>query len=193
MRLERRESANHPPPAEDERESYTKYGFSFDYPRGMAIWELGLFEDGRVDLNGTIPATESSGCVGGNIDNKEAGILWMTMETAPDLEGLLAIHHRGAEENARRRDRELDFDMEEIMTTTKTGHDMAHQHHSGSILLPGAPGPLYGTGIVGGWYCERSGRAYILYTYHWSEDMATLSEEDVLSEFQLYLDSFVCH
>jgi CubicO group peptidase (beta-lactamase class C family) len=176
-----------------EGERYAKYGFSFDYPRGMNVWELGLFEDGRVDLNNTIPATESSGCVGGNIDNTEVGILWMTMETAPDLEDLLAIHHRGAEENARLRDRESDFDMEEMVITTKTGHEMAYQYHSGSILLPGAPGPLYGIGIAGGWYCERTGRAYILYCYNWSEDMATLSEEDVLSEFQLYLDSFVCH
>jgi CubicO group peptidase (beta-lactamase class C family) len=176
-----------------EREKYAKYGFSFDYPRGMAIWELGLFEDGRVDLNGKIPPTESSGCVGGNIENEEVGVLWTTMETAPDLNDLLETHYRGAAENARIRDRELDFDIEEMVISTKADHEMKYQYHSGSILLPGAPAPIYGIGIVGGWYCERDGRAYILYYYHWSEDMATLSEEDVLSEFQLYLDSFVCH
>ena len=115
------------------------------------------------------------------------------METAPDLEDLLATHYRGAEENARIRDRELDFDMEEMVITTKANHEMAYQYQSGSILLPRAPDPIYGIGIVGGWYCERTGRAYILYYYDWSEDMATLSEKDALSEFQQYVDSFVCH
>jgi hypothetical protein len=46
------------------------------------------------------------------------------------------------------------------------------------------------TGAIGTWYCDQTDRVYILY-------YATIPEltarQDPLTEFQRYLDSFVCH
>jgi CubicO group peptidase (beta-lactamase class C family) len=184
-----------PPPilATGVRERYAGYGFSFEHPRGMNMWEFGLLQDGRVDLNNTVPATESAGCVGGNTEDEEVGILWTTTETAPDLEDLIETHYRGAEENARLRNQELSFTRGEMVIGTVAGHEMGYQYHSGWILLPEADAPLYGAGVVGGWYCEESGRAYILYFYQWAEEEARLTEARVLAEFQRYAESLDCH
>lgn len=150
-------------------EVYSKFGFSFEYPEGMTILELGLLESAPTD---------DSGMALGTLENDEYEIItvaWTKMATAPPLESSLQAGLAAMETSPGA----TDLEIGELVETTKAGHRMLYQYFNVTILAK----ELYG--IYGLWYCDMSERFYQLYLMY--------SEEDVLPIYQEYLDSFVCH
>ena len=146
---------------------YSKYGFTFLYPEGMSISEQGMLES---------TATSSSGIVSGELSNDEYELItvgWLTTVSAPDLEISLNAGFEAMEAEG------TDVDKGQLVTSTKAGHTMKYQYFTAT-----AEGEtMYG--IFGVWYCDTNDRFYEL--------ILAYSEQDVLSKFQQYLDSFICH
>ena len=142
--------------------TYSKYGFSFEYPKGMVISES---------------ATSSSGQVSGQLfaeDSTEGVVVkWLAIFLAPYLEFTLNDEMEHLEAGG------YDVDRGQIVTSTKAGHEMMYQYFTATSEVETA------YGIFGVWYCDINDRLYEL--------CFMSSESDVLSKFQQYLDSFVCH
>jgi len=152
-------------------EVYSKYGFSFQYPRDMTISELGLLE--------TI-ATNHSGMVVGELTNdRYEAILtgWIETDVAAgeyDLDTALERGFQGMEQTGGW----TNLERGEMVETTKARHPMIYQHFNITIV-----GEAF-YGIIGVWLCDTSQRLYQLHLIY--------SEEDPLPTYQRYLDSFVC-
>ena len=148
--------------------TYSKYGFSFEYPKGMSISEHGILES---------TATSGSGFVAGELSNDKqeyVRIGWVTMvQFDLELGPLFDVYLEDMEA-----DLGVDVDKGQLVTSTKSGHEMIYQ-----CFTAATEGETYG--ILGGWYCDTNDRFYTLTSLY--------SEQDVLSKFQQYLDSFVCH
>ena len=156
-----------PPTSSPLFNTYSKYGFTFEYPKGMSITEKGMLES---------TATNSSGMVLGELKNgKSEEIMagWISTVTAPDLEagmegGFTGMKNTGAT-----------VDKGQIVYSTKSGHTMIYQYFNATV-----EGETW-YGISSGWYCDTNDRFYMLLTMS--------SEQDVLPKFQQYLGSFICH
>lgn len=153
-------------------ERYSKYGFSFEYPKGMLISELGHLEN--------TTATSSSGILLGELSNDELELIkvgWLSTESAPDLEISLNDSFLSLEAEG------LEVDRGQLVNSTKVnGHEMIYQYFDGTIAEA-----LTFHGISGVWYCDINNKNYDFVV------MYSGSEQDVLSKFQQYIASFICH
>jgi len=150
---------------------YSRHGFSFDYPIGMVISELP-----KGMLLGKV-----QGLLSGNLFAEEIDVIWDTSESAPELESFLDEVFAWAEEMA---GEETEYLREPLVTSVKDDQEMVYQYFN--VTERGVPR----TGIMGSWYCDEAERVYVL-AYVTISDLAT--QQDLLREFQRYLDSFVCH
>ena len=153
---------------------YAKYGFSLEVPSVMAATELGKSLQG--------PASEASGMVQfryGTSPYEIIGVQWDTFEGSADLQAVLdefstVVESLGTEIN----------EVDQLISAMKDDHDLIYQPFE--VNERGYTYP----GVIGAWYCDDTGRVYLLY-------FATVPElakrADPLTEFQRYLDSFVCH
>ena len=148
--------------------TYSKYGFSFEYPKGMSISEHGILES---------TATSGSGKVMGELYTDDVEevvvVVWLTTVQVPNLEISLNDEFEYLEAEG------YDVDRGQLVTGTKAGHEMKYQYFT--AIAEGET--VYG--IIGFWYCDTNNRLYelcFLYT-----------ESSTLPKFQQYLDSFVCH
>ena len=153
---------------------YAKYGFSLEVPGVMAATELGKSLQG--------PASEASGMVQfhyGSSPYESIGVQWDTVERSPDLKAVLddfaaVVENLGTEINK----------VDQPVSATKDDHELIYQRFE--VNERGYTYP----GVIGAWYCDDAERVYLLY-------FATIPElakqADPLTEFQRYLDSFVCH
>ncbi len=68
-------------------ETYSRFGFSFEYPEGMELWEQGI---GGVGI-----ATITAGIVQGTLVTDRVpeiiGVIWFQSESEPILEDILDI------------------------------------------------------------------------------------------------------
>jgi len=150
--------------------SYSKYGFTFQYPKGMSISEEGMLES---------TATSSSGIVLGELSNDEDEVItvgWLSAVIAPDLEDLKDSLNAGFENMEAEG---TPVDIGQLVTSAKAGHTMIYQYFNATI-----EGETY-YGIGGVWYCDTNDRFYMLFLMY--------SEQDPLPKFQQYLDAFICH
>lgn len=153
-------------------EVYSKYGFSFQYPRDMTIMELGALQT---------TANDQSGIVVGELTNdryEAVYVAWVTAAVAAgeyDLESAIERFFEVMEQTVEW----TDLERGELIETTKADHRMMYQHFSVTMIGK----PTYG--IIGVWYCDTSERVFQLNLYY--------SEEDTLPTYQKYLDSFICH
>ena len=148
-------------------------------------WETGVDDDGVFDYTGQTMATDDRGMVGYNIDSDEIALTWVSYDSPPTIEEILELHFTSVHVNAERRDRGCEITQGETEYSEKDGHSMAYQFHQLRLQLPDMEDPIYATGIIGGWYCEDTGRAYLLYVYRWGEQNA--DKDSVLKEFQYHL------
>jgi hypothetical protein len=156
-----------PSPTPIEYETYSKYGFSIEYPKGMSISEQGMLES---------TATSSSGVFLGELSNDEYELItlgWLTTISPPDLEIGLNAGFESMEDQAE------EVNKGQLVTSTKAGHTIKYQNFTATIEGE----TVYG--ILGVWYCDTNDRFYNLGLMY--------SEQDVLPKFQQYLESFVCH
>lgn len=158
-----------PAPPTDEYETYSKYGFSFEYPTAMTMSEQGLLEN---------TATDSSGIVVGELKNDEHELIfagWLNTVVAPDLE----VSLEGAFGGMVQSEGTTNLERGELVEATKAGHAMIYQYYTVTI-----EGEAF-HGIYGVWYCETNQRFY--------QFNLMSTEEDTLPTYQRYLDSLVCH
>jgi hypothetical protein len=155
-------------PAPEEYKTYSKYGFSFEYPKYLSISEEGLLEN---------EANNSSGIVYGTLENdklEDVSIAWMKMVTPPTLENSMEDAFREMEGSEG-----VTIVRGDLEETTKAGHRMIYQYFTATSEGEEA------NGIWGLWYCSNSQRLYQLGLIY--------SEQDTLECYQRYLDSSVCH
>jgi hypothetical protein len=153
---------------ERERERYSKFGFSFEYPQGMEISEVGLEGEGT--------ATSSSGALLGDLTNDDIEFIklsWQTIEPAPELEDSLNKSFQGIEAEG------AYVEKGQLVTSAQVdGHDMIYQYFTASVET------LTFYGITGVWYCDTNNKSYEFILMH--------TQQDVLPKFQQYINSFAC-
>jgi len=150
--------------------TYSNYGFSFEYPVGMEIEELGLWDSEPNNYSGRVVGYVEEG------DRFEIVSLdWISYPTAPttsELEDILdegfALMEDGATITWRG-----SFEYGAL-----SGHPIVYE--SFTAIIEG----VTGDGVYGIWYCDQSQRLY---------ELIIMCSDGAEDAFQTYLDSFVCH
>ena len=159
----------------EEYKTYSKYGFSFEYPKSFLAFEEGFLESEANDTSGIVTV----GVV--NHEYRSVDVCWVEdEEQSVGLEtGLDAGFDGMGEDKA-----VLNYERGELVETTKEGHEILYQYYTETHSDLGQV-----CGIAGIWYCDESQRYYVLMTMN----NTISSKEDVLADYLDYLDSFVCH
>ncbi len=158
--------------------TFSKYGLSFEYPKGMSISESEIYES---------TATNSSGWVLGELINdeyEEVRVGWFSplelldtdfpvTSVKVNLTVTLISEFRRLEANG------FDVDPGQLVNSTIAGHTIMYEYFNAT-----KEGVVWYC-ISGVWYCDITTRMFPLIVYY--------SEQDVLPKFQQYLDSFICH
>jgi len=163
-----------------EYKTYSKYGFSFQYPKEMTMIEKGLLESTATDNSGIVLGQlRPEGLVERIDEHIVAG--WLKSATAPDLEISLKDAFDALAKSKVPPYNITSLEKGKLVETTKTGHRMMYQYYTTTLFV--AVRVQYG--IYGVWYCDTNQRLYHL-------NLVWIGE-DILPEFQRCLDSFVCH
>ncbi|MFB0518088.1 MAG: hypothetical protein ACETWC_02265 [Acidobacteriota bacterium] len=161
-------------PTPSESRTFSKYGFSFTYSKDFRIWETGMLEE---------KANDNSGLVQALVENEEVKIFqvgWIKSLPYDLEEDYLEYFLKLIEKD----EETVSFERGQLEETTKAGHKMLYQYYA-TVDTEG--NRAYG--IVGILYCDRSQKNFTLMTMN-----NTISaRQDVLEDFQHYLDSFACH
>ena len=169
-----------------EYKTYSKYGFSFQYPKEMTMIEKGLLESTATDNSGIVLGQLRPEGLVERID-EHIVVGWLKSATAPDLEISLKDAF-----DALVKSEELEIRGKgKLVETTKAGHRMIYQYYTTYGTTTAGPSyynfpPKEVYGIYGVWYCDTKQRLYQL-------NLMYIEEKDILPIFQRYLDSFVCH
>ena len=155
--------------------TYSKYGFSFEYPQSFLAFEQGLLES---------QANDTSGMVSAIVENKEfkvVSVSWLkTQESLVNLEAGI----EGGFEATEADETLINLERGELVETTKEEHEILYQYYTTTYSDGGKV-----FGIMGVWYCDKSQILFGLVTMN----NTISSKEDVLAEYLDYLDNFVCH
>lgn len=155
--------------------TYSKYGFSFEYPQSFLVFEQGLLESQANDTSGAVAAAV------GNEEIKGAFVSWLkTQESLVDLEAGI----EGGFEAMEADETVINYERGELVETTKEGHEILYQYYTTTYSDGGKV-----FGIMGVWYCDKSQIFFCLMTMN----STISSKEDVLTDYLDYLDNFVCH
>lgn len=164
-------------PASAEFKTYSKYGFSFEYPRSYSISEYGLLESEASDNTGMVQAARG--------DEDLYQVAWISMiestwEIGGDMQMMLEDGFWGIEHA----EGVVGLDRGELAETTHAGHPMLYQFFS---ITATEIGKVYGIQAI--FYCDRSERVFQLFTMHTNIS----SDQGILEDFQCFADSLVCH
>ena len=159
--------------------TFSKYGFSFEYPKKFSVTEMGLMQR---------EANDTSGMVQVGVENEEIQmfqVMWIqivqsTWKVSGDLEQMLIDSFAGMETA----EDVAIVERGESVDTTKAGHQMFYQYYT----MTSTEGDR-AHGIVAVFYCDESEAVYQLITIN----NTITAKQAVLEDFQTYLDSFVCH
>ncbi len=149
--------------------TYSNFGFSFKYPKGMYLSESGMF-DAR--------ANDDSGMILGELEDQIFEVCWMKMAGIAPTHSMSEI----AIENAFSGMETVEgttIDRGKKGETTVNGHKIIYQQFSASFE------DVSFYGVVGVWYCNESEKQFVL--------LPMSEESDAFSLFKDYLSSFVCH
>jgi len=172
----------------------TGYGFTMLHPPGVEPWTTGLDEDNVFDIYGHHQASTESGMMGFNLEGKEFGLTWTTLEETATLEDVLEIHYHSAEVNSYRRDRGFRLELESPSYSTVNGHNAVYQIHVLELDMPDEDKLLYAKGAAAGWTCEETGISYVSYLLFWDwGSPPRLSESAAIDALNQYLDTLECH
>ena len=173
-----------PTPSPTQFETYSKYGFSFEYPKNFSVTEMGVLESEANDTSGLVLA----GVENGEIEYFQ--VAWVKMmpaviELGPGgLAGNLKASLEDGFAAMEATEGIASVEEGELVETTKAGHLMFYQYYSATFTEGHRA-----YGISSGFYCDETLKLFGLITMN-----DTISaNEDVLEDFQNYLDSFVCH
>jgi len=171
-------------PAGPEMNTFSKYGFSFEYPQDYLVWQDGLLED---------DANANSGMV--QVAPEEGGfplyaVSWVkTWQWG--LEGGLEAGFAGIEnwegiESVQKGELVETMKLGHQMLY-ETGHHMLYQYYAATTKTQGET--IYG--IVAALYCENAQKAFGLVTMQ--KSTAEVSSQEALDNFRDFLDYFACH
>lgn len=165
------------PPTESK--TYSRYGFSFEYPKEFSVTESGLLQSVADANSGVVQVYRE------NDENQMFQVGWIyivqsTWEVGGDLQRQLDDFYEGieAEEDV------VSVARGEVVETTKSGHQIIYQYYA---VTDTEDYKLYG--ITAASYCDDSEMLYFLTTM----GDAISGEQEALEDFENYLDSFVCH
>ena len=179
-----------PTPTPTQFNTYSKYGFSFEYPKTFSITEVGMLESAANDSSGIVQAWVE------NVENEELELFqvsWITIR--PDV---IEIGMGGLEGNLKNSLEDGFAAMEstegivsvekgELVEATIAGHLMFYQYYTSNFAEGDTVHTVYG--IAACFYCDKIQKLFSLMTMN-----NTISaKEDVLTDFQNHLGSFVCH
>jgi len=163
-----------------ETKTYSKYGFSFEYPRTFSVTETGILENEANDTSGIVQVFTEE-----NEEIKIFQVAWGIAEIEPDeLEDALV---NGIEEGfiVFETDEGIaSYERGERVETTKAGHLLFYQYYAANST---EGDEVYG--VISCFYCDESPKFFSLVT----ADNTISAMTDALGDFQNYLDSFVCH
>ncbi len=177
-----------------EMTEYSRFGFKFRHPLDADLWEVGLDSENIFDYTGAILPSEDRGMVGYSSESQESSVTWAAVEQTPALEEVLETHYRSVTLNAERRDREITITKGQLEIGEVNGHTTSLQYHEIELTMPGSSDLLYAEGYVGGWYCQNTGRFYIVYIYKWNPvQPPDQTEAQTLTRFNAFLTTLRCH
>jgi hypothetical protein len=172
----------------------TGYGFTMLHPPIIDPWITGLDGENVFDLYGCHHASNESGMMGFNLDNREFAVTWITLNETATLGDVLEIHYHSAEVNAYRRDRGFRLELEPPTYSTVNGHQAIYQIHIIELDMPDEDKLLYAKGAAVGWTCEETGISYVSYLLSWNlGSPPRISESDAINAINQYLDTLKCH
>jgi len=153
-------------------EQYSKYGFSFNHPKGMTRREDGFKEESASEVSGMVQFRFE-------YPLEIVNVMWDTVASAPELVAVLEelivwVERGGIEVN----------DRGSLFVSLKDGHEMVYQRFN--VTEQGLPM----TGIVGSWYCDKTARVYI---FSYVTLPKFVIQQGLLAEFHRHLDSLFCH
>jgi len=163
-------------------ETFTKYGFSFEYPAGYEVDERGVYRKG--DAN-----SDSSGSVVLSKEGRSSCLLvWdVNQETEAqrgesDLRAELGSYTSDFEEAFGESGGSMQ--VGDIVEDSCSGHKMLRCYYV--VVWSGGTAV---SGDVGQVYCGESRRSFMLFT----ESSHKEDEEDALAFFRMFTSSLVCH
>lgn len=152
--------------------AYSKYDFSFEYPKGMQFLEVGQLEDF---------ANDDSGIVSGKLELTDGTVEIITISWV-NGELLESINLEQRVEKALNRMRKAEGVISvvggDLAETSKDGYRMLYQNYTIEVIGSKA------NGIYGVWFSDGSQRFYQM-------DISYSGQEDVLTLYRKYLNSFV--
>ncbi len=152
---------------------FSRYGFSFTYPAGYFLKEIGLLEQHPNDASGEIK---------GGKDNKQGltfnmfSIAWIKTVRF-DLEAAL---NKGLKETLKT-PLARNYQAGRVMDTEKAGHRLLYQ----SFSVTSSKGERF-SGIVGTFHCTRRDKAFIIMS-------GGISGQVIRKDFNRLVDSMLCH
>ena len=126
-------------------DTYSRFGFSFEYPEGMELWEQGL---GGVGI-ATITAGIVQGTLVTNMVPEIIGVIWFESEPAPPLEDVLDMAFNQFGEG------NMIESRGNLVSTLKDGHEMLRQ----DFVMSEEGTPIIG--VVGTWHDPFAERIYL--------------------------------
>lgn len=192
-----------PPP-----EGYAKYsdhGISFLYPDYLNPWQVPINDAFNVVTGGPWEISEERGCVGwnsGNVDNErpvregyfqEANVIWLAMDPPPEPDVVLNLFYTAFETNMQTRNREYDLTKGATGFLDHRGHGVKYEFFNYTYFETGEDESIVVYGVLGAFYCDKSGRAVASYYMEIFDFEPVYDDETLLSTFEFYLDSLRCH
>jgi hypothetical protein len=160
-----------------DKKVYTNFGFSFQYPKGWTISEMGMLQSQADDSSGLVQASKSY--------DKLLQVAWIGMvKDLFEMTGGLEVTLEDSFYGLLMDGSVDDLEKGEIVEIIHRGHYLMYQ----DFVADGYAGESI-RGVVGCFYCDDSERVYQVM----AGDTSHASMSVVLNDFQVFMDSLICH
>jgi len=167
-----------------EVKSFSKFGFTFEYPKNFSIWVDKLLDEEADENSGIVqvaPAAKEYPLFAVSwVKTWEWGLdggLEAGFEGINNLDGIGSIVKGDLQQSTKTGHRML----------YQAGHPLIYQYYTAAEEESG--GKVYG--IVGSFYCDKTQRVFSLVTMNSTTNEP--STEKALEDFEEYIESFICH
>jgi len=176
---------------------YNKHGIATIYPEDLWPWEIAIQRDGKVVLDGSIPISRETGNMGWNSGNTEkdqsdtnhfweCSTIWL--KTDPPETPRLDLYYTAQYDNYERRHREMNMTKGTIESYTHRNHQVTIQYFNYTVQDIGTTDQVQIYGIVGGYYCTKTGRTIVVYYLDIYDTDPIYDHESLYTSFRFYMD-----
>ena len=183
---------------------YSDYGISLLHPRDLNPWHVAINDDGSVVQDGSRMPSEDWGFIGWNTGNtvferperdgyyQESGVLWLRDgASSDDVE--LSLYYTMQETTNLLRNRECNITAGYSGYFTHSDHRVKYDFFNYTVQDAGETDKVTVYGIVGGFYCDKSGRSFELYYLDIYDFDPEYDEEALFDAFNFLFKYFRCH